>query len=266
MSSTFTAQPARDSGSGPWPFITRRIHHGADGALHVVHSRAWRKAHFGEALNRPIGVLFALGSLLFAAGSVLSLWPALARAGSLNSLAVNAVFFSGSIPFTLAAALQWFQAASATPFGTSELEAPRRRIGDWLRDIGWLSCALQFAGTLLFNLNTFDAMHTPGNWLAQDIFVWTPNLLGSILFLASGYLAFVETCHAHGAWRPHELVWWLTAANLLGCIAFMVSAIFAFVPPHASTMPLASIALSFTLLGAIGFLIGSCLLYREAVS
>lgn len=260
------AQPARDGGSGPWPFITRRTRVGADGVLRVLHSRAWRKAHLGPALNRPIGGLFALGSLLFAAGSILSLWPALAQVASLDSLAVNAVFFAGSIPFTLAAALQWFQAANAAPFGASDTGAPRPWLGWRPRDIGWLSCALQFAGTLLFNLNTLDAMRTPSRWLAQDIFVWTPDLVGSILFLASGYLAFVETCHAHGAWRPRELAWWLTAANLFGCVAFMVSAVFAFVPRHASALPLASMALSFTLLGAIGFLIGSCLLWREAVS
>ena len=250
------ARPAGAACQGPWPFITRRTHRRADGVLQVWHSRAWRKAHLGPALNRPIGALFAIGSLLFAAGSVFSLWPALALAASLDSLGVNAVFFAGSVPFTLAAALQWFQAADAA--------SPRAGFAWRPRDIGWLSCALQFAGTLLFNLNTFDAMHAPARWWAQDLSVWAPDLVGSMLFLASGYLAFVETCHAHGAWRPRDLAWRLTAYNLFGCIAFMVSALFAFVPPQASALPLGPVALVFTLLGAIGFLVGSLLLWREA--
>lgn len=258
------ARPAVARCNGPWPFITRRTHLGADGVLRVWQSRAWRKAHLGPALNRLIGALFAIGSLLFAAGSVFSLWPNLAQAASLDSLGVNGVFFAGSIPFTLAAALQWFQAARATPFGAPEAAAPRRWLGWRPRDIGWLSCALQFAGTLLFNLNTFDAMHAPGRWSAQDLAIWAPDLVGSMLFLASGYLAFVETCHAHGAWRPRELAWRLTAYNLFGCVAFMVSALFAFVPRHASALPLGTLALVFTLMGAIGFLLGSLLLWREA--
>jgi hypothetical protein len=35
------------------------------------------------------------------------------------------------------------------------------------RDIGWLSCALQFIGTLLFNVNTFDAMLPDLSWLSK---------------------------------------------------------------------------------------------------
>jgi hypothetical protein len=250
------------SRSGPWPFVTRRMLVGADGVLREWHSRAWRKAHLGAALNRPIGALFAIGSLLFAAGSVFSLWPALAQSVSLDATAVNAVFFAGSVPFTLAAALQWFQVAHAAPF--ADVDASRRLFGWRPRDIGWLSCALQFAGTLLFNLNTFDAMHAPRGWLAQDLAIWAPDLVGSMLFLASGYLAFVETCHAHGAWRPRELAWWITAINLFGCVAFMVSALFAFVPQHAAVFPMATWAAANTLLGALGFLAGSLLLLREA--
>lgn len=253
----------RAGGSGPWPFVTRCRRVGTDGVLREWHSRTWRKAHLGAALNRPIGALFAVGSLLFALGSALSLWPALADAASMGALAVNATYFAGSIPFTLAAALQWFQAANAAPFDADSVE--RRQVFAWRpHDIGWLSCALQFAGTLLFNLNTWDALRPPAHWLAQDLAIWAPDLLGSVLFLASGYLAFIETCHAHGAWRPRDLAWWITVTKLFGCAAFMISALLAFVPRHAGTLPLATGATAFTLLGALGFLLGSLLLWREA--
>jgi hypothetical protein len=47
---------------------------------------------------------------------VLSLAPALEQAWSLETTQVNAIFFMGSIPFTIAAYLQLFQAASAGEF------------------------------------------------------------------------------------------------------------------------------------------------------
>jgi hypothetical protein len=216
-------------------------------------------------LNWWIGVVFALGSTLFAVGSVLTLAPDLARTWSLDSVTINAIFFAGSIPFTTAAYLQLFQAANATDFANHDKPAsPRRTWFGWRpRDVGWLSSALQFAGTLLFNVSTFDAMLPGLNWLQQDRAVWLPDFLGSILFLVSGYLAFIETCHAHWAWNPRSLSWWITFANLLGCVAFMISAVFAFVPPQPPELDAAGISVTFTLLGAIGFLVGSMLMVPE---
>ncbi len=218
-------------------------------------------------LNWWIGSVFALGSALFALGSVLTLVPELSRMWSLDSVTVNAIFFAGSIPFTTAAYLQLFQTANAAEFANHDKPASTRRV--WFgwrpRDIGWLSSALQFAGTLLFNLNTFDAMLPGLNWLQQDRAVWLPDFVGSILFLVSGYLAFIETCHAHWAWKPRSLSWWITFANLLGCVAFMISAVFAFVPPHSPEFNAASISVTFTLLGAIGFLLGSLLMLPETL-
>lgn len=217
-------------------------------------------------LNWWIGVVFALGSALFALGSVLSLVPALARSWSLDTQAVNAIFFAGSLPFTTAAYLQLFQAANTAAFATHDQAVRRRWAGlGWRpRDIGWLSCALQFLGTLLFNVNTFDGMLAGLDWLQADLAVWIPELVGSVLFLASGYLAFIETCHAHLAWKPGSLSWWVTFTNLLGCMAFMVSAVFAFVPMQSTNGDAVTLSLIFTLLGAVGFLVGSLLMLPEA--
>jgi hypothetical protein len=198
---------------------------------------------------------------------VLYLTPDLARRWGVEAGAIGILYFAGSIPFTTAAYLQLFQAAKA-PDWEHISTATRRRI--WFgwrpKDIGWNSCALQFAGTLLFNINTFNGMNPNMSWLEQTLAIWAPDLVGSALFLASGYLAFAETCHKHFAWKPKSLSWWITSFNLLGCIAFMVSAIFAFVSPQAGGFGNASVATWFTLIGALGFLAGSLLMLPESTT
>jgi hypothetical protein len=172
--------------SGPWPFVTRRVFRAADQTKLVWCSRDHRKRlslpgdpeanrrntkwlsclWMPEKLNWWIGTIFALGSFLFALASVLSLSPALAKAWALNANQINAIFFAGSIPFTTAGYLQLFQAANVGDVpGTDARSSSRTKILGWRpHDIGWLSAALQFAGTILFNINTFDAMLPSLNW------------------------------------------------------------------------------------------------------
>jgi hypothetical protein len=218
-------------------------------------------------LNWWIGIIFALGSLLFALASVLSLTPRLAQAWSLDSTKINAIFVAGSIPFSVAAYLQLFQAANAVdvPNGKAKSRAKRPVLLGWRpQDVGWLSCALQFVGTILFNFNTFDAMIPSLTWFQEDLAIWAPNILGSILFLASGYLAFIETCHAYWAWQPFSISWWVVFTNLLGCVGFMASAVFAIFLPGPANIERITLSIVFTLLGAIGFLVGSLLMVLEA--
>ena len=291
---------------GPWPFVTRRVFRGHDESEHLWSSRHHRKGLVlqrvaeGERLgaiplrclwmprqlNWWIGIIFAVGSLLFVTASLLSLAPSLAKALSLDSNAINAIFFIGSIPFTSAAYLQLFQAANAGEFSDGEkgsgpfsqngpegasqkrvLTPFRRALFGWRpHDIGWLSCALQFIGTILFNFNTLDAMLPSLNWFGQDVLIWAPNIVGSILFLASGYLGFVETCHAHWAWQPRSLSWWVVFINLLGCVGFIISALLAIVLPHTTDIEIVHLSVWFTFLGAIGFLVGSLLMLPETAS
>lgn len=266
---------------GPWPFVTRKTLIRPDGSQVVVHSRHHRKGLIvseaaevltvGERwlhclwmpgqLNWWIGTIFAMGSFLFTLGSVLSLMPEVARGWGLDPIEVNAMFFAGSIPFTIAGYLQFYQSANAPSFTALGQPTAARRAWWKPQEIGWLSCALQFAGTVLFNVNTFDAMLPGLNWFRQDWLIWVPDFVGSVLFLVSGYLAYIETCHSHWAWQPGNLSWWLTFVNLLGCIAFMISAIFAFVPTNTPGFPVISVG--FTFLGALGFFVGSVLMLPE---
>jgi len=274
--------------TGPGPFITRRIYRLRDRRRRIWQSREHRKKlaraeaikllSFGtlvfrclwnpRQLNWWIGVIFALGATLFLVGSVLFLTPALARDWSLDTSSINAIFFAGSIPFTIAAYLQLFQAANADDF-TAEGGTPTGEtvfFGWQPMNIGWLSCALLFAGTLLFNLNTFDAMLPNLNWLQEDLVIWAPNFLGSVLFLASGHLAFAEAGNSFLSWHPDGISWWVTFVNLFGCLAFMISAFFGFVPPSPFAFDAASISVLFTAIGAVGFLAGSLLMLPETAA
>ncbi|MFI4874909.1 MAG: hypothetical protein ACIALR_06215 [Blastopirellula sp. JB062] len=268
---------------GAWPFVTLRIGRRFGEIRRVWHARHHRKRlsppetmtisrlpqlslqalWLPRRLNWWIGIIFAVGAALFALASLASLWPQLAGALALTGDEINAIYFAGSIPFTTAAYLQLFQAANAGEF---DRPVPlRTRLLAWRpHDPGWLSCLLQFIGTVFFNFNTFDAMRPGLTWVQQDLLIWIPNFVGSLLFLASGYLAFLEFCHAYWAWRPGNLSWWIVAINLLGCIGFMFSAIFAIALPGQPKAQAVTAATALTLQGAICFLLGALLMLPEA--
>lgn len=274
---------------GPRPFTTRRIFRDADGALLAWHARRHRKGLSGrlleeghfisttlwqpKQLNWWIGLIFMLGASCFAAGSVLCLAPGLAKVCGLSGVQVNSFFFIGSIPFTTAAYLQLYQAGNAPSVGAAgAVEAATAAsskpayFGWNPRDAGWLSCLLQFIGTIFFNFNTFDALLSGMDWVEQDFFIWMPGLVGSILFLSSGYLAFIETCHSYFAVRVKDISWWVTSVNLIGCLAFMVAPFFSFVLEHpGGSDTAATISVAFILIGAIGFWVGSFLMWPEMI-
>ncbi len=221
----------------------------------------WRR----PAYDWITGACFAVGSLLFMLGSLFSLMPG-DLAPSVH--ATNIVFFLGSIPFTIAGYLQLFQAANAPDFiAARETARPGGAIAlfGWKpRDLGWLSSFTQFVGTLAFNVSTFDGIVVSSGVRMQDIAVWAPDMVGSVMFLVSGYLAFIESSHGYWSWRPRDLAWQIVFVNLLGCIFFMTAGILAYVPggPEAAWIP--DLANGHLLLGALGFFVGAVLSMRES--
>ena len=117
--------------AGAWPFTTLWRFRQPGGTSEVYHSRKLRKGLHSRPewardaqllagslwmpreLNWWIGVVFALGALLFFLGSILFLFPDIAMRWSVTEDQANLVFFLGSIPFTTAAYLQLLQAANA---------------------------------------------------------------------------------------------------------------------------------------------------------
>jgi hypothetical protein len=249
------------------PFVTREELAQADGALVVWESRWHRKHPRGRAagstwwapgtITRWIGMLFAVGSTCFALGA----FPPYATAVGTN--ADNLTYFVGSIFFTTAAFLQYFEAATTS----KRLDGDGRRLFRQLFEvqhhrIDWLASLIQFAGILWFNRTTFSALVVGLGASSAHHPVWRPDALGSVCFLVSSWLAWAEECHGPFGWRPHDLSWWITFLNLVGSVAFGVSAIASYVKPNGQLVSLALTNLG-TFIGAICFLTGGLLLLPE---
>ena len=266
----------RTEGAGP--FISRIVHRLPDGSLHIWTSRAHRKgggircsiaatAWAPAELGWWIAILFMTGSACFALGSLAGLAPDLLEAAFQHAAVVNTVFFIGSIFFTSAAYLQVLEAANADRRAAQARgEAPPhpfRWFGWQPGEIGWLSASVQFAGTLLFNMNTTDAMLPGLNWLNQDLLIWTPDAVGSICFLVASWLAVLECCHGMACWKIQGLDWWIVMINLLGSIGFGISARFAITLPRATDVLNLFAVNLWTFIGALCFLIAAWLLLPE---
>ncbi|QQM31754.1 hypothetical protein JET14_06195 [Martelella lutilitoris] len=261
--------------AGAWPFVTLR-RETRDGrrllwrardhrkglfrhrrALEHVRAPAWQTARY----NWIMGLVFVIGASLFMAGSAMALYPKLVS--GLPGWTTNVTFFIGSIPFTTAAYLQLFQAANADQ--TAAGSGVRPQLFGWSPESpGWLSAATQFVGTVAFNFNTFDAINAPKGWVAQNLAIWTPGMIGSVLFLVSAYLAYIEVGHAHFSKPRRELGWWIAAINLVGCIAFMIASTLAYVPRHGVSVGLMDVSNANLWFGAFCFALAAALSMREA--
>lgn len=215
--------------------------------------------------NQVMSATFALGSCFFMLGSLLCLLPQPSPA--LTAWA-NLIFFIGSLPFTLAAYMQHFQAANTTHFTTDPSQhlplAPLRLLGWRPHNLGWLSTLTQLLGTFAFNISTWDAIPVASPWYRVDAVVWLPDMVGSVLFLVSAYLAFIEANHALWRWQPRNLTWRIVFVNWVGCIAFMGAACTAYMPAQGQAPWMAAFSNVQLLLGAACFLAGALLSLRES--
>jgi hypothetical protein len=185
-----------------------------------------------------MALCFALGSTCFLVGP----FPGYAQLVGETADAVT--FFVGSILFTAGGALQ------------SWLAWPERRAAPGGR-AAWWSAIVQSAGTLFFNVTTYQAMHVALTSPDYDRLVWRPDWRGSICFLVSGAVAYAASPRrGRGGWRPARggAGWWQPAVNLLGCVFFGISAVAGYaVPSTGSVLDLAAANWT-TSLGAACFL------------
>jgi hypothetical protein len=229
--------------------------------------RWWHKIGVFARIIWWTSAFFFIGSVCFGLSSLAGLGPGIFGAFGGSQVAINLVFFVGSIFFTTAAYLQFLAAVNAERI--SAIAQRRSPPGQFrwfaLRpgEIGWLSAFTQLAGTALFNINTFDALLPGLDWLQEDLLIWTPDALGSICFLVASALALLEYGGGRISWQPRDVSWWIVNINMLGSIAFGISAVYALVLPGTADLLDARAVNAWTLLGAICFLIGAYLLVPE---
>ena len=268
----------------------------ADGTVLEWTSRRHRKRRagpgrraFGFAPRRLawwIAVAFTLGSVCFVAGAAGAVagptqwWP-------------NAAYFAGSLLFTAGAAAQLVETARAgravpAPEGPAHRAAPRtaahtgrptRRLFFFIPGrLDWNASVIQFAGTVLFNINCFYGMYTRLSVSQEDVRVWVPSTVASICFVVSSQLAFCEAMGSYFAWRPRSLEWWITTGSLAGSWGFLLSSLAGFflggdlraivtgvLGPHGETLWLEYAVDGVLLAGSLCFLVGTYLMIPEAL-
>jgi hypothetical protein len=181
--------------------------------------------------DRWIAVGFAIGSACFFIGP----FPGFVQL--VGAGADGVVFFTGSVFFTLAAGL--------------ELREGTLRLGRWASDPSWWSAAIQFVGTLLFNVNTFDAMLDGLSAQQENRLIFAPDVFGSACFLVSGVLA----------WRVATgREYTMATVNLAGCVLFGISAVASYIVPSTGSVLDLAAANWCTALGALCFFIGALML------
>ncbi|MET0955239.1 MAG: hypothetical protein ABWY68_04765 [Cryobacterium sp.] len=184
---------------------------------------------------------FIVGSALFIVGAV----PAFL--GAVGVVADNATFFVGSIFFTAAAYIQLALSGRRPPRTTTN--RPDR--------LDWWAAAIQFAGTLFFNLSTGTALVS--SLAAGERTGWRPDVYGSICFLVASALAVGATTGRDALWDPHARTWRSTWLNLLGSVAFGAAAVGAVVLPATGQPFLPSWATVGTIAGGVCFLVAAAL-------
>lgn len=258
------------------PFVTQLIKKGENAKLHLRSSRRFRRGLSDIPLDRKgqikkrigklsllfairpdllswwVGTLFMIGSALFAAGSVMQLY----LTDHFTQFTINLTYFIGSLFFTSAAYGQLLQAINANIAlipGVKEKQKSWRWWARGLKSPGFLSAASQFIGTILFNFNTFDVFYNYRHPIGEHLFVWVPNMAGSILFLVSAFFAWVEIYHDNYVKRFVSVTWWIVWLNILGSILFQLSAIFGYINPFSGAVVDGDLSVQYTLWGAVCF-------------
>ncbi len=207
----------------------------------VGHSLAFApRAETRVLWDRTIAIAFAIGSTCFFVGP----FPGFTQL--VGSAADAWVFFGGSLFFTLAAGL--------------ELREATVRMGRWPADPSWWSAAIQFTGTILFNLSTFAATQEGLTSEQTNRLVWAPDAFGSTAFLASGLLAYRVAVRSGLRPLRRDHGWRMAAINLAGCVLFGISAVASFIVPSKGSILDLAAANWATALGGLCFLIGSLML------
>ncbi|HPE11352.1 MAG TPA: hypothetical protein PL091_02515 [Actinomycetota bacterium] len=180
---------------------------------------------------------FGVGSALFAVGAIMAMLE-------LDAVVIGVVFVLGALGFTIAAGVQW---------RTAMIRRSRAR----LRDPDYMAAAVQFFGTLFFNVMTIRALALAlGSTTRTYEDVWHPDVFGSALFLIASWIAWHPIARSQRHHLLHGRSRLICLSNMLGSIFFGLSAVGARMLPDG-TLDNNTWNNGGTLLGALCFLVGA---------
>jgi hypothetical protein len=267
--------PDRVEGAGPFASrLTWRLPEGGEATLE---SRAVRKrgaivvrdqqGAAVEAAPVPDAIAQRLRRVNWVAagaftvgGSLFALGAAEAQLGSGDATTAASIYFAGGLFFNTGGYASLLGAINA-PRSVDTSGAPVAQRWRWWsyepKRIDWLSTFVLFVGTLAFGVSLLHSFLSGLTTHEVNRLIWTPEMIGCVLFLISGHLAMVEICHrARPCLRRRDLGWSIVAINQLGSILFMISALAAFVRPATGSEINVVIANWGTLSGALCFAVG----------
>ncbi len=273
-------EPPRQRAEGAGPFTTRLTWQRPEGDTVVWESRSARRrgtlavsgpggtaARTTTADAEALGRLRRLNGIASAAfvigGALFALGAAVAQFGWGDTAESAAIYFAGGLFFNTGGYVSLLQVLNGprhTPGGGRLVVTAWKWWGYEPMRLDWLSTFVLFAGTLVFGINLLDSFLQGLTTQQTNRLIWTPDLIGCLLFLLSGHLAFVELCHC--PWpclRSRSLGWWIVAVNQFGSVLFMVSALAAFTRPATGSPVDAGVANWGTLCGALCFSAGGIL-------
>ncbi len=119
--------------------------------------------------------------------------------------------------------------------------------------LDWGSAVALFVGTLYFGASLLRALIGDLTTAQEHRLVWSPEIIGCVLFLLSGHLALRQLRRDRPRGRRADLGWWIAIVNQVGSALFMVAAIAAFVRPSTGDELAVGIANWATFTGAACF-------------
>jgi hypothetical protein len=201
-------------------------------------------------INAVAATAFVVGGSLFSLGAVF------AQAGVGGPRLAAAVFMLGGVFFTAGGYASVLQVANA----------PREVVADgvvragewrwWSTEPGrldWASAVALFVGTLYFGASLAVALVGDLTIAQLHRLVWSPEIIGCVLFLVSGHLALTEMHRDRPRGRRADLGWWIVVVNQVGSALFMAAGIAAFVRPETGDALAVGIANWATFFGAACF-------------
>jgi hypothetical protein len=204
-------------------------------------------------INLVAAVSFFLGGSLFALGAFL------AQTGDDAARNIDLVYLVGGVFFSTGGYASVLQAGNAPTDIDQDGSLSAERWKWWdprPHNLGWLSAAVLFLGTLLFAVSLVAAFASDLTVRQANTWIWVPDMLGCVCFLLSGHLALLEICQGRIGVRASEIGWWIVFVNQVGSVLFFLAGLAAYTRPSTSTALDLGVANWGTFLGAVCFVLG----------